>query len=609
MPGTVDQVERVRIKKTKWSLSPDPLYGSIPLHPEICNIIRLPVVQRLRGLRQLSTVSIPYPSATHTRYEHSLGTYYLATRAFDALSNRHLTSPDTPRLDLISPCKRLAVQIAAVLHDIGHAPTGHTFELYARRHARTKAYSHEEITADLIRGKGDGKDIKIFLDGLVKESAAKKQADAEVLSPESIASIVLGRPPAFDRSLAYLGQLITGPFDVDKMDYLRRDAFYTGVGTGDCDVWGIIHNMLLHGIEAAGETVWHLRLTTEAAEAVEALHHARNLAYRQIYYQRDHRIAQELVIAALYELSTYRKDLSLEDMSRYTDDQLYDAFSDGTAFTKDVANRIRCGKLYNHLPIEISPDVDFDQSARDQWEDLRRPITTFKYESHMNRLLDLAKNLKMDTNVERIVLDMPRTPITGSETYNEDLFVDAEGETCTLLELCPHLELIYGEMPSPEPEEAPPEVQARLQERFGEDLDQFMAPFLKACAARKAVVAEHGAESALEFGRYLWGATRMAENYEDRISRIRIAVPTQFLATCVQGVWDELRRRRAQVEDDNMGSLGATYKSKLQPIVEFVISEFVIQDEEKSRRLRDRYKAACMSMLKRLMSIWPPQGE
>ena len=155
-------------------------------------LLDTPAVQRLRHVKQLSTVRLVYPSASHTRFEHSLGVYHLASRALDGLP----VSGDEAR----------HVAAAALVHDVGHGPYGHQTEGVLRRHA---GRHHDEV-GDLLSGTEVG------------EVLASHGVD-----PERVAALVRGE--------GRLGALVSSAIDVDRTDYLVRDAHHTGVPYGTVD--------------------------------------------------------------------------------------------------------------------------------------------------------------------------------------------------------------------------------------------------------------------------------------------------------------------------------------------------------------------------------------
>src|ERR1043165_2341348 len=192
----------------------DPLWNNIRLDPLSFELIDTPAFQRLRYVRQLGLAFLVYPGATHSRFEHALGTYHLARRTL-ALFEEH---PDFSALGV--ECALL--RAAALLHDIGHYPFSHALEEIGALH-------HEEVARPRIHG------------GEVAELLARTLgADA----PARILALIRGE------SESPLQGLISGSIDLDKLDYLRRDAFMCGVSYGEIDVDRLINSFdLVHDPE------------------------------------------------------------------------------------------------------------------------------------------------------------------------------------------------------------------------------------------------------------------------------------------------------------------------------------------------------------------------
>jgi HD superfamily phosphohydrolase len=170
----------------------DSVHDWIPLDPVAAALLDAPAVQRLRHIKQLSTIRLVYPSASHTRFEHSLGVYHLAREALQCLD--------------IGGDRADHVRAAALLHDVGHGPYGHQTEDVIRR--RT-GRDHDDIS------------------DLLEETTLAGVLEAHGLDPDRVAGLVAGE--------GELGQLVSGELDVDRMDYLVRDAHHTGVPYGTID--------------------------------------------------------------------------------------------------------------------------------------------------------------------------------------------------------------------------------------------------------------------------------------------------------------------------------------------------------------------------------------
>src|SRR5688572_7797118 len=170
----------------------DPVYGFITIdHPLILQLISHPFYQRLRNINQMAFAHLVYPGAVHSRLHHSLGAYHLMCSALNELKGKGIE---------ISSEEELGAKTAILLHDIGHGPFSHALEkeLISNMH-------HEQISLFLMQKLNDE------LDGQLKTAI----------------EIFTGNHPK-----RFLLQLISGQLDVDRLDYLIRDSFFTGVAEG-----------------------------------------------------------------------------------------------------------------------------------------------------------------------------------------------------------------------------------------------------------------------------------------------------------------------------------------------------------------------------------------
>ena len=182
----------------------DSVHGHVRLDPVATELLDTPAFQRLRHVKQLSTVRLVFPSANHTRFEHSLGVYHLVCRALDGLN-----------LDADTAAH---VRAAALVHDVGHGPYGHQTERVIRRETGT---DHDEIGWLLTNP-----DREVC--GVLERHG---------LDPDRVASLVSGE--------GGVGALVSGELDVDRMDYLVRDAHHTGVPYGSVDVGRLVTELRL----------------------------------------------------------------------------------------------------------------------------------------------------------------------------------------------------------------------------------------------------------------------------------------------------------------------------------------------------------------------------
>jgi len=423
----------------------DPCYGYIPLSPLIRRAIDLKPVQRLRRVRQLSTLYLIFPGAMHSRFEHSIGVYHLASTVYDRLERiKTLDSEIAKEWPEPHPLHKIALQLAAIFHDIGHGPFSHTFEMFVKRNPSFENYSHTQTTQDLIiKGIGEFNDIPIFLRDLIEKEEKIFGSDArKILAPENIAKIATGDFPTIGSQYLYLSKIIDGPFDVDRMDYLRRDSIHMGIETGRVDIWEIIHNYLLvKGWDNKEETPdsWVVNISKSVADSVEALLTTRDLVYRKVYYNKWHRFNEELIIRAMEEISS---KLTNEELVVKTDEEVLDLFSNPkycSRFTKQVALRIKERKLYTVLPYELQLWDNLNKSTRANIPSYKKE----KYDELRELENNSSKKLKINPD-DLFIIDLEETPIAKKKDYTYPYIWDEkDNKRISLKDASPHLKLLY----------------------------------------------------------------------------------------------------------------------------------------------------------------------
>lgn len=234
-----------------------PIHGTLPVSVREIKLIDHPFFQRLRNIKQLGFADLAFPGATHTRYAHSMGAMHVATRLFDRLfPPRHLRSEagsDGPGADLPERVRarfRQAMRLAMLFHDLGHAPLSHTTEMlmpsvgelglgaFAGGDVKRKA-THEDYT------------LKIVLDSSLGE-LIKTLFDDDGILAQDVAELIVGntwqgtsaryRHGGVDFA-PVLRQIVSSECDADRMDYLQRDSFYSGVNYGKFDADWLIDNV------------------------------------------------------------------------------------------------------------------------------------------------------------------------------------------------------------------------------------------------------------------------------------------------------------------------------------------------------------------------------
>ncbi len=313
----------------------DPLWNNIRLEPDALAVIDTPAFQRLRYVRQLGHAFLVYPGATHTRFEHALGTYHLAGRV-------------TQDRD---------VRLAALLHDIGHYPFSHALEEAGLPRHETLAAKHLRTgpLADVLNELG--------------------------VPVERLLQLIQGT------SSSPLGGLVAGSLDVDKLDYLSRDATMCGVPYGMIDVDRLITSLTLGPDGVA--------LHSKGLAALESLLFAKYQMYRNVYWHHAVRSATAMFKRLVRRAIAARK-LSPDDVAVATDDGLSHELlqHDQTGLARALRER-RLAKRALDIPATELPAETYDWPSQD-------PDLLERVEERLARELGL--------HADQLFLDFPTKP-------------------------------------------------------------------------------------------------------------------------------------------------------------------------------------------------------
>jgi HD superfamily phosphohydrolase len=233
----------------------DPIHGFIRADPLEAALIACRPLQRLRFIHQLGFTYLVYPGAEHSRFSHVLGAMELAGRVYDRLAEQSKgLLPQGKEYE-----ERRLVRVAALLHDVGHAPFSHSAEdLFA------EGIDHEQMTWRLL---------------LLPEVAQAFAEHGRGLTPARVIRVLQGETEGAERLLS---QIISGDLDVDKMDYLLRDSLYCGVRYGHYDVDRLLDTML--PIEDPATGLWSIGVDEGGIHSLEALVLARYYMFTQVYF-------------------------------------------------------------------------------------------------------------------------------------------------------------------------------------------------------------------------------------------------------------------------------------------------------------------------------------
>jgi len=327
--------KRILSSSTTFEVVRDPLWNNIRLEAEALAIIDTPAFQRLRYVRQLGHAFLVYPGATHTRFEHALGAYHLACRA----------------------TKEREIQVAALLHDIGHYPFSHALE-------EAGLPPHERLAARHI--------------GTGPLAAALERLG---VSTDSLLELIQGT------SASPLAGLVAGALDVDKLDYLSRDAKMCGVPYGVIDV-----DRLLTSLTVTAEG---LVLHAKGMAALESLLFAKYQMYRNVYWHHAVRSATAM-FKRLVRRAIAARRVTPDEIAIATDDALSHELlqNDQTGLARALRER-RLAKRALDIPGTELPAETQDWPSRD-------PDLLERVEERLARELGLG--------ADQLFLDFPSKP-------------------------------------------------------------------------------------------------------------------------------------------------------------------------------------------------------
>jgi HD superfamily phosphohydrolase len=283
----------------------DPLWNNIRVDREALKLLDTEPLQRLRYIRQLGHAFLVYPGATHSRFEHALGTYHLARRTLILFSERG-------ELEAVPEDDIVAARLAALLHDVGHYPFSHALE-------EAGLPSHEGLAQRHLRHP----EVRAVLDGIGIDGLETK-----------LSNLIRGS------SSSPLQGLIAGSLDLDKIDYLTRDARMCGVPYGTVDVDRLLHSLTVitdaHGAQSIG-------VHEKGLSALESLLFAKYQMYRNVYWHHAVRSAT-VMFKRLVRDAVRQGELEADSIPDLTDEDLMGKLN---SLSDDrIGRRLRRRKLF-----------------------------------------------------------------------------------------------------------------------------------------------------------------------------------------------------------------------------------------------------------------------
>ncbi len=332
----------------------DPIHGAIEVSSDERTLIDSPYYQRLRLVKQLGFADLAFPGATHTRYAHGLGAMAVATRLFDALTPTLAIAPgDVARL-------RQTLRLAVLFHDLGHPPLSHATErLMPPRAAlalpdwlgaEKRQATHEDYSLKLVLGSG--------LAALIRGHFS-----SHGIEPAHVAALIAGvRPPGAAPFVCngldhfpLLRQIVSSEMDADRMDYLLRDSFYTGVNYGKFDLDWIAQNIA--AVEVDGQR--HLALERRAVFAFEDFLLSRFHMFVSVYLHATS-VGYEQMLERHFagKLATYTLPSDIEAYASHDDVALITALRTSSCpWAQRIVHRQGYRAVYEAEPYEKGGDA------------------------------------------------------------------------------------------------------------------------------------------------------------------------------------------------------------------------------------------------------------
>jgi len=372
----------------------DPIHGNIKIKGYIAELLESPEVQRLYNIKQLGFAHLVFPGAHHTRLEHSLGAYHIASQISETLN--------------IEDDRRNMVTCAALLHDIGHGPFSHTLESIL---LEKFGVDHIDLTEELILGEYEIFDSK-EKDFIQSPSAAQILSKNDVDKAE-IVNIIRGK--TYKKS--YLGQILNSTIDVDQLDYLLRDAYYTGVAYGMIDIERLLQTLMIHED--------NLTIKRKGVGVVENILMARGLMYSSVYFHKTVRIAELMLSKAIEEIP----DPEPFEFFRMTDAELVSRLKRMGDFQQEIVTRLKYRALFKQA---YSASVhDLDEQALGVIRDLEDVTYRRQKERELEHVFDIPQG--------HLIIDIPRPELLMAEPrlHKTDIFVIDRNEIKTLDDFTP----------------------------------------------------------------------------------------------------------------------------------------------------------------------------
>lgn len=422
-PSKIEKVYKVR----------DPIYGFVKLDAQEMDIVNSEYYQRLRRIKQLSLTDMVYPGATHTRFEHSLGVVQMASDMFDSIvekpANLHRLKLDQKSLPRI----RKIIRLAALLHDVGHAPFSHAGEGsmpfllksdVRYEEGKNKRYEHEDYSIAAIKF--------IFRDYIEKHPIGESFG----IKAEDVTGLLGDKTVPPTRTSLIWGSLISGQLDADRADYLLRDSLHLGVDYGTYDRNRLVNCITLGQSSEGSDCV--LAIEKGGWHVAESLVIARYQMFSQVYFHPVRRAFDYHIECATKEVlknlkfkdGLFPTPTSENNMKRYLkldDWTMQGAFKSGKGgeHGRIILARIpyKCKKEWeSEVPEEDIEKADRDLQKVDGFLDAGATTKWYKLDKDITIFDESTKQSYPLSYKSKLIAVMPGLPKTTR------LFISQEGE-------------------------------------------------------------------------------------------------------------------------------------------------------------------------------------
>ncbi|QLH08161.1 HD domain-containing protein [Candidatus Nitrosotenuis sp. DW1] len=360
----------------------DPIHNFIRVYETELKIIDSPIFQRLRRIRQLSGAHLTYPSAQHSRFEHSLGVMHIAGQAANALKEKGLLNPDQIQ----------NIRLAALLHDVGHGPFSHLFEEVLQE---KRKISHEEMGKEII--------LKSEIGDILSKSGFDKKL---------ITKLAFG-----DAKYRFVNEIISGSLSADMMDYLQRDGYFTGAEHAKIDHQRIIQSLDVYK--------GRLALDRSALYSFESMVLSRYQMFKAVYFHKTVRSAEVMMLESirLADNQLNFTSLNLDEYVKMTDEFVVAQILSLPTYTDELKRAKQFAEDYQNRRL-----------LKCIYEQLTNKKFTKTHENKIKQ--DIAKRSKVSIN--EIFVDTTTTsslPLTPSKEKSKSIILVTEGTTKSIKEI------------------------------------------------------------------------------------------------------------------------------------------------------------------------------